>query len=92
MATVPNPNASYNGVSDAATLKVYRDYYKKYLDISAIGVGVWYLLTMVDAVVDAHLMEWNMKDDLSVSWHPALTMPAGGGNSAALGVALAFNF
>ena len=91
-ATTPNRFASYNGVSDAATLKAYRDYFKKYLDISAIGVGVWYLLNLVDAAVDAHLMNWNMKDDLSVSWHPTVIPGAPNYTSAAAGISLAFHF
>ena len=91
VAYVPNVNAQFNGVSDAATLKAYRDYFKKYLDISAIGIGVWYLLNIIDATVDAHLMGWNMKDDLSVTWNPALiTTPTY--NSAAVGVSFAMRF
>lgn len=64
--------ASYRGVDDEATLKVYRDYYKRYVDISAICTSVWYALNIIDATVDAHLFEWNMKDDLSVSWRPVM--------------------
>lgn len=91
VATIPNPNASYNGVADAATLKAYRDYFKKYVDISAIGIGVWYLLNVIDATVDAHLTGWNMKDDLSVSWHPVL-LTSPNYNAAAGGVSIALHF
>lgn len=66
----PNTIGSVNGIEDAATLKVYRDYYKRFVDITGIGMAVWYLLNIVDASVDAHLFEWNMKDDISVSWKP----------------------
>lgn len=72
VATVPDYNASYKGVSDPATLKEYRDYFKKNLDISAICTGVWYILNIVDATVDAHLFEWNMKDDIHLSWQPVM--------------------
>ncbi len=72
VAEVPDPFASYKGVDDAATLKEYRDYFKKNLDISAICTGVWYILNMVDAAVDAHLFEWNMKDDIHLSWQPVM--------------------
>ncbi len=92
VAVVPNLNASYNGISDAGTLKEERDYFKKYLDISAIGTGVWYLLTIVDAVVDAHLMTWNMKDDISLSWRPDMNPPAISNNLAAAGVAFTLTF
>jgi hypothetical protein len=85
-----NP-ASYNGVSDAGALKDYRDYYKKYMDISAIGIGVWYLLNIVDATVDAHLFEWNMKDDLSVTWHPVV-IPSYTPNTASAGIQLTLHF
>jgi hypothetical protein len=91
VALIPNPYASYMGISDAATLKVYRDYYKKYLDISSIGIGVWYMLTVIDATVDAHLLDWNMKDDLSVSWHPFFA-PSPDYTSVALGVTVALGF
>ena len=72
LATVPDYFASYKGVSDEATLKSYRDYFKKNLDISAICTGVWYILNIVDATVDAHLFEWNMKDDIHLSWQPVM--------------------
>ena len=72
VATVPDYNASFKGVSDPATLKSYRDYFKKNLDISAICTGVFYLLNIVDASVDAHLFEWNMKDDIHLSWQPVM--------------------
>lgn len=78
---------SYKGIQDEATLKTYRDYFKKNLDISAICTAVWYTLNIVDAAVDAHLFEWNMKDDLTVSWRPVLMNPTGN-NSACLGVGI----
>jgi len=91
-----NPNISYtsfsfNGESDPATVQTYQAYYKKYLDISAIGLGVWYLLNVIDATVDAHLLGWNMKDDLGVSWAPTLiTSP--NYNSAAAGLSVTLHF
>ena len=92
-ATTPvNYNASYNGVSDPGALKEYRDYFKKYLDISSIGIGAWYMLTIIDAVVDAHLMTWNMKDDISVSWRPDVSPVGISNNLAAAGVTFTLVF
>lgn len=79
---------SYKGIDDKATLKEYRDYFKRNVDISAICTAVWYTLNIVDAAVDAHLFEWNMKDDLSVSWRPVFMSPLPGGSSACLGVGI----
>ncbi len=84
----PASYGSYRGVDDEATLKSYRDYYKRYLDISAICTAVWYTLNIVDAAVDAHLFEWNMKDDLNVSWRPVLIPPYSQSGYATLGVQL----
>ena len=88
---MPNPNASFNGISDPAEVQTYQAYYKKYLDISAIGFGVFYLLNVIDATVDAHLMGWNMKDDLSVSWSPML-INSPNYNSAAAGLSFTLHF
>jgi hypothetical protein len=90
-ALAPNPHASFNGVSDPAEIQTYQAFYKKYLDISAIGFGVFYLLNVIDATVDAHLMGWNMKDDLSVSWTPTL-LTSPNYNSAAAGLSFTLHF
>lgn len=92
VAIPPDYTASYRGVSDRNTLKSYRDYYKRYLDISIICFSLWHVLNIVDATVDAHLFEWNMRDDLSVSWQPALVAPPTNYTSAAAGVQLHMRF
>jgi hypothetical protein len=87
----PNTLGSYKGVEQAATLKEYRDFFKRNLDITVICTAVWYILNVVDAAVDAHLFEWNMNDDLNLSWHPTvITSP--GYTHATAGVRLNFNF
>lgn len=86
----PATLGEYRGIDDAATLKSYRDYFKRNLDISAICMAVWYTLNIVDAAVDAHLFEWNMKDDLNVSWHPVLVNPLPGAYAARPGITIRF--
>lgn len=48
-----------------------RDFYRKYRDLCIIGVGVWYLVNILDAYVEAHLFEFDVSDDLSLRWQPA---------------------
>ena len=84
--------ASYKGVDDVNTLKSYRDYYKKNLDVSAICTAVWYALVLIDAAVDAHLFEWNMKDDISVSWRPTIISGATNYSQAAAGINIHLQF
>ncbi len=88
----PLTKGSYMGISSTGALKAYRDYFKKNMDITAICTGVWYALNIIDAAVDAHLFEWNMKDDLSVSWHPVAFPPTYSSAQAAGGVKLYLNF
>ena len=75
----------------AATLLTARDYYRRNLEISYIATGVWYILNIVDATVDAHFFNYNINDDLSLqvqSWvSPSY---AGGRQSAGLSFSLRF--
>lgn len=40
------------------------DYYRKYRDLSYIGIAAWYLFTIIDANVDASLFDYDISDDL----------------------------
>ncbi len=56
-------------------LKSQKDYYRRNRDLSYILTGVWYLLNVVDATVDANLYTWNVDDNLSIRFEPTLTSP-----------------
>lgn len=49
-------------------LKTRRDFYRKYRDLCLIGVGVWYLLNIIDANVDAHFYDFDINEDLSIQF------------------------
>lgn len=61
----PSIEAQYK---DALLKKV--DYFKKYRDFSYIGIGLWYLLTILDAHVDACLFNYDISDNLGVEIVP----------------------
>jgi hypothetical protein len=50
----------------------FRNFYKNQLNISYIACGVVYILNILDAVVDAHLYDFDISDDLSLSMWPEL--------------------
>lgn len=52
---------------DLATLK---NFYRRNRDLSIIGMGVLYILNIVDAAVDAHLFYFNVNDELSMQIMP----------------------
>lgn len=73
-----------------------KDFYRRYRDLSAFCfVGV-YLLSVIDAYVDAHLSEFDITPDLSMSVEPAVmgtkTTLGGPRQGTAYGVGCSFRF
>jgi hypothetical protein len=46
------------------------EYYRRYRDLSYIGIVAWYLVTIIDAQVDASLFDYDISDDLKASLIP----------------------
>ncbi len=53
-------------------LKDGMEYYKRYRDMSMIGMAGWYILTILDAVVDAQLYDFDITPNLSMRIIPAV--------------------
>jgi hypothetical protein len=70
-----------------------KDRYRRYRDLSAFCfVGV-YLLSVIDAYVDAHLSEFDISPDLSLRFEPAIIQQRNGTRSSnAYGIGCSFNF
>jgi hypothetical protein len=68
----PLPDNEYETLYDTDYLLDSKNYYRRNRDLSYILTGVWYLLVVVDATVDAHLYTWEVDDDLSLHFEPAL--------------------
>jgi len=48
------------------------DYHKRYRDLSIILTGVWYMAQILDANVDASLMEYDVSDNLEITFAPTM--------------------
>jgi hypothetical protein len=46
------------------------DYFRRYRDLSYIGIGVWYLITILDANVDASLFDYDVNENLDITLAP----------------------
>jgi hypothetical protein len=68
------------------------DYYKRYRDLSYIGIAGWYLLSILDANVDASLFNYDISNNLDIAIAPiGLPLP-GGFTGAGLNVSLKVTF
>jgi hypothetical protein len=67
-----------------------RDYYRRYRDLSVLGLGAIYLLNVVDAMVDAHFFNYDVSDDLSMHIGPTLIEDPSLTASLGLGIKLYF--
>jgi hypothetical protein len=72
--SVPTDNP-YVGKYTLDQLEDGMNTYRKWRDISYIVTGLWYVLNVLDANVDAHLFTYDISDDLSLKWQPTVTLP-----------------
>ena len=75
---------------DQSTLTSARNTYRKSRDQLAIYGILFYLIQIVDANVDAHLIEFDVNQDLSVRFEPEYVPIDVGGSS--MGMAIKFKF
>ncbi|PID93440.1 MAG: hypothetical protein CSA95_07710 [Bacteroidetes bacterium] len=64
--------------------------YRRSLELSIILTTLWYGLNIVDATVDAHFFNFDIDEELTLQWYPAI-VPTWQGDYQT-GVALRLNF
>jgi len=67
------------------------DYYKKYRDLSYIGIAAWYIITIIDANVDASLFNYDISNKLDLTLYPS-RIPVAGVFGAGLNISLKYTF
>ena len=68
---VENPNMvnNYSNYS-IDNLVTQKNYFRKYRDLTVMGLSLIYVLNILDAYVDGHLKKFDMSDDLSLRIKP----------------------
>ena len=82
--------SAYTYYKDAMLRMV--DYYKRYRDLSYIGIAGWYLVSILDANVDASLFNYDVSPNLNVTLLPMQMSLPGGFIGAGLSIDLKVNF
>lgn len=52
-----------------------KNYYRRNMELSYIIGGLWYILNIIDASVDAHFFDYDVSDDLSLRFDPVILRP-----------------
>jgi len=68
------------------------DSYKRYRDLSYIGIAGWYLISILDANVDASLFNYDISDNLDIAIAPIQVPLPGGYPAAGINVGLRVTF
>jgi hypothetical protein len=69
-------------------IRVRKDYYRRTRDLCYILMGGLYVLTMVDAYVDAQLKDFDVSEKLSLKIHPEFSFSSNFAPVAGLGLRL----
>ncbi|MBP5401443.1 MAG: hypothetical protein J6Y35_07435 [Bacteroidales bacterium] len=83
-----NPSLSSK---DDETILSMKKLYQRRMEVSIAALTVVYVLNLIDAIVDAHLFYFDISDDLSMRWSPAI-QPDPFGRYSGGGVSLTFSF
>jgi hypothetical protein len=85
----PETIDEYNGRLSTQSLESNMNFYQRNRDLSIIVAGIFYVLNIVDASVDAHLYSFPKNDNLSLMLVPSVQLAA---NQPVSGASLVFNF
>ena len=75
--------------NDVNTEKLY---YKKYRDLSIVGLGIVYVLNIIDASIDGHFKTFDVSDNLSLQVAPKSFFCGTGPFSVGAGICLSLHF
>lgn len=77
IASLEGKTHEFSGIYDQSSLKTLQDAYKKYLDMTLLFTAIGYTLQVIDAVVFAHLKNFDVSPDISLRLQP-VAHPNGG--------------
>lgn len=68
----PNTINEFKDIYTRDQLKTLQDEYKRYLDLTILATTIGYAAHVIDAIVYAHLRNFEMTRDISMNLHPVI--------------------
>ncbi len=62
----------YVGKYDEQQLLDGKNYHRRNMELSYILTGLWYILNIIDASVDAHFFDYDVSEDLTIKLDPVM--------------------
>ena len=90
--TMENPEVAPPPEYNAERSLLYRNQFRRYRDYALLGIGLMYVLQIVDANVFAYMQDFEMNDDISLRLEPTLITPEFAAAPPAPGVGLTLRF
>ncbi len=87
-------STGYNifGLTNESDVSGYMLKYRRYRDLCFVGVALVYLMNIFDAVVDAHLYDYDISDDIALRVEPVATSPVLAFQKPAFGARIVLRF
>lgn len=89
---LPGPTFFYDDETPDYILERYKDYYRRNRDLMYVGVGLFYILQIIDAAVDANMFFYDVGEDFSLLLHPTVQPAYASGLQSSMGLGLTFKF
>lgn len=86
----PNTIDKYEGIMSVQNLESNLNFHQRNRDLAIIIAGVFYVLNIIDATVDAHLFSFPKNDNLSLNLKPSFQLTQQ--NQVMNGVSLTLSF
>jgi hypothetical protein len=87
-----DPSTNNTTFYNSSQLQSEKQRYQKSRDLGLIGMGIIYILNIIDANVDAHLKTFDVSDDLGINISPVLFYNEASINRFANGINLKITF
>ncbi len=83
---------SIHGLTNEADIVRYMTKYRRYRDLCFVGMALVYMMNVFDAVVDAHLYDYDVSEDITLHVEPFATGPVMANQNPSFGARLTIRF